>query len=76
MRCYFNLLGDSDTILDTDGIEVEDIAQARAQALKAIEELRDDEDMLPDDWQGWRLEVVDDSGEILFSIGLGRTNIH
>ncbi|MBM6595173.1 DUF6894 family protein [Microvirga pudoricolor] len=76
MRCYFNLLSGSDTIKDTDGIEVDDVEEARAQAMKAVEELREDDDMSNEDWQGWRLEVVDEDGGILFTIPLGRSFIH
>jgi hypothetical protein len=76
MRCYFNLLSASDIIRDTDGIEVDDLEEARAQALRAVEELREDNNVTNDDWQGWRLEVVDENGTLLFAISLGRTFIH
>jgi hypothetical protein len=76
MRCYFNLLSASDMIKDTDGIEVDDVEEARAQALKAVEELREDDATANEDWQGWRLEVVDEEGSILFTVALGRNFIH
>ncbi|MET0744954.1 MAG: hypothetical protein ABWY78_16400 [Microvirga sp.] len=76
MRCYFNLLNASDVIKDTDGIEVDDVEEARAQAMRAVEELREDDDLANDDWQGWQLEVVDDTGAILFTIPLGRGFMH
>jgi hypothetical protein len=71
MRCYFNLVNGSERINDQDGIEVRDIEQARIQALKAISELREEDDATSSDWANWSLEVTDSFGNILFSINLG-----
>ena len=71
MRCYFNLINGTDRIVDTDGIEVRDLDQARAQAMKAIQELREEDDAEPGDWLDWTLEATDSSGVVLFSIPLG-----
>ncbi|WP_442000444.1 DUF6894 family protein [Microvirga sp. 2TAF3] len=70
MRCYFNLVDGYEKILDQDGIEVLDLEQARVQALKAIEELLEEDDAAAEDWRNWVLEVTDGSGTILFSIPL------
>lgn len=70
MRCYFNLVSDDETILDDEGVEVRDLDQARAQALKAIAELRAEADDEMIDWNRWRLDATDPSGQILFSIRL------
>jgi hypothetical protein len=72
MRCYFHLINGPDIIRDTDGIEVDDVEEARTQALKAIQELRSNQEMADEDWQGWQLDVVDESGMLLFSVNLGR----
>ncbi|MBZ6078368.1 DUF6894 family protein [Microvirga puerhi] len=70
MRCYFNLVDGHARILDHDGIEVLDLDQARVQALKAIEELLEEDGEMADDWRNWTLEVTNESGTILFSIPL------
>jgi hypothetical protein len=70
MRCYFNLISDDETILDDEGVEVRDLDQAWAQALKAIAELRGEADGELIEWDRWRLEAVDPSGNVLFSIKL------
>ena len=57
MRCYFNLVNGTEEIIDDDGIEVSGIEQARAQALKAIAELRQEDNELASEWKNWRLEV-------------------
>lgn len=70
MRCYFNLVDGYEKILDQDGIEVTDLEQARIQAMRAIEELLEEDDALAEDWGNWTLEVTDEAGAILFSIPL------
>lgn len=70
MRCYFNLISDNETMLDDEGIEVRDLDQARAQALKAIAELREEADGDFIEWDRWHLEATDSEGKVLFSIKL------
>lgn len=70
MRCYFNLVRGDDVIADPVGIEVEDIQQARIQALHAINEMREEMGDAIDSWDDWRLEVVDSIGRTLFSVDL------
>ena len=70
MRCYFNLVNGTEEIIDDDGIEVSGIDQARTQAMKAIAELRHEDNTVASEWKNWRLEVSDDEGEVLFSISL------
>lgn len=69
MRCYFNLLNGGETILDKDGLEVTDLNEARSEVLKAIKEVRA-ETKIANDWQGWRMDVVDEAGSVLLSIPL------
>jgi hypothetical protein len=71
MRCYFNLVNGHEKILDQDGIEVRNLEQAYTQALKAVEELRAEDDTSASDWADWSLEVTDSSGTVLFLINLG-----
>ena len=57
MRCYFHLVNCHETILDDTGIEVSDLEVAKAEARKAIAELRQEDDETGEDWSGWRLHL-------------------
>jgi hypothetical protein len=70
MQCYFHLVSGDDAILDDTGVEVTDLEAAEAEALRAIQELREEDSGADEDWQGWQLNVTDRSGHLLFSIPL------
>ncbi|PVE24160.1 hypothetical protein DC522_11760 [Microvirga sp. KLBC 81] len=70
MRCYFHLVNSHETIPDDVGIEVTDLTTAKDHALQAIEDIREEAIQLGASWQGWRLDIVDPSGNILLSIPL------
>ena len=70
MRYFFHLVGADGSILDEDGVEVADMGQLHAQAVKAVEELRSSDPSAARDWTGWRLEVTDTSGAVLHTINL------
>ena len=70
MRCYFHLVNGAETLLDDTGVEVADLETAKAQARKAISELRQDTDEANEDWDGWRLDIVCPEGTLLHSIPL------
>jgi hypothetical protein len=42
MRCYFHLVNGPESIPDDAGVEVPDVQTAQREALKAIQELRDE----------------------------------
>ena len=67
MRCYFNR---AETIVDSEGVEVADLNEARGLALEAIAEMIQHNGGEIKDWHGWRLEAVDASGTVLFTIRL------
>ena len=67
MRCYFNLV---ETIVDSEGVEVADLNEARGLVLEAVAEMTQARAGEITAWRGWRLEAVDASGEILFTIRL------
>ena len=73
MRFYFNLVCDEEMMIDDEGVEVRDIEHARVQALKAIAELRQEAGSALDEWSGWRLEVMNEAGEIMFALHLNQT---
>jgi hypothetical protein len=70
VRYFFNLTNGQEAIRDDEGIEVSDVQAALGSAMEAIEELRAADPSYSQDWQGWRLEVVDSSGRVLQSLPL------
>jgi len=70
MRCYFHLVNCHETILDDTGIEVSDLEIAKAEARKAIAELRQEDDEASENWSGWRLDIVCPEGNLLHSLNL------
>lgn len=70
MRCYFHLVNCHDAILDDTGVEVTGLEMVEAEALKAIRELREEDDGADEAWQGWLLNVADASGDVILSIPL------
>jgi hypothetical protein len=70
MRCYFHVVNGHEMIPDDTGIEISDIDMMQAVALEAIRELRQEAGNDVEDWQGWRLNVVDPQENILLSIRL------
>jgi uncharacterized protein DUF6894 len=69
-RYYFNLTDGHDVIPDEIGIEVSDDRAAMIQAFEAVEELRREVDASPDEWEGWRLNIMDGSGRLIHSLAL------
>lgn len=70
-RFYFNLTNGADVVRDEDGIEHVSMDAALIQAMRAIEELRAQDPLAAEDWQGWSLEIVDASGRTVRSLPLG-----
>ena len=69
-RYYFNLTDGHNVIPDEIGIEVSDDRAALIQAFEAVEELRGETDTSPDEWAGWRLNIMDGSGRLVHSLAL------
>ena len=73
MRCYFHLVNSHEEILDDGGVEVSDLAHAKAQAVLAIDSLRDEAIKAGASWHGWRLDIADPSGRVWASLTLEPT---
>jgi hypothetical protein len=73
MRYYFSLANGSDAMPDDDGIEITDPGRAYLEASIAIEELRSENPTDARDWEGWRLNVTDSAGDLVFSMSLRET---
>jgi hypothetical protein len=68
MRLYFHLVSDFAEIPDTNGLEVEEIGDVRQQILKVLEEIGEERPDLLEESRGWRMNVADGSGRVLFSL--------
>ena len=75
-RYYFNLTNGEAMIRDDEGVEVSSIQAAMVAALEAAAELRAQDPMDLDEWQGWRLEIVDAAGRAVQSIQLDARSAH
>ena len=71
MRCFFNVVGSTRTVVDHVGVEVVDLNEAGQQALTVAEELRREEPDIVYGWNDWHLEIVDDRGNLLLIVDLG-----
>ena len=70
MQCHFNLADAHQTLFDEEGVEVEDVDQARTLAIEvALDLIRTGEAQIAD-WRGWRLEATDALGAVLFTLRL------
>lgn len=72
-RYHFHI-HDGRTILDTDGLELADAAQARRMAIRLSGQYFEDEADLIALGEEWRMEVTDGQGLILFRLDFVVTN--
>ena len=72
MRCYFNLVEAHQTIVDDEGIEVDDLDEACVLALDTAVAMIQEGEVRIEDWRGWKLKAADASGATLFVIRLDR----
>ena len=75
-RYYFNLTDGDVIIRDEEGVEASSIQAAVMSAVEAVEELRAQDLSNSDEWQGWRLEIVDASGQAVQAIPLDALSAH
>ena len=71
MRLYFHLVGDAGALWDRTGIEVADVGRALAEALRAVEEIRQQGPTAAEAWWGWTLNITDASGWTRLLVELG-----
>jgi hypothetical protein len=69
-RYYFHLTNDEALIRDEEGTEVSSMQSALISAMEMIEELRAENPSEADEWQGWRLEIVDAYGRTVYTMPL------
>ena len=75
-RYYFNLTDGNTMIHDEEGITASGIQAAVFSAMEAVEELRAQDPLNSDEWQGWWLEIVDDLGRAVQTIPLDVLSAH
>jgi hypothetical protein len=75
-RYYFNLTDGNSMIRDEEGIEASSVQAAVVAAMEAVEELRAQDPLKSDEWQGWQLEIVDASGQAVQTIPLDALSAH
>jgi hypothetical protein len=61
---YFHCASSAQVMLDKQGIDVEDLAEAHQRAQQIVRKFISSEG--PDDWRSWTLHVTDDQGEEIF----------
>jgi hypothetical protein len=69
-RYYFNLTDGNRIICDDEGLQLADINTVVDYAIKAIEELRAEAPSPSDEWLGWRMEITNGTGEVVWMIPL------
>ena len=69
-RYYFNLTDGNQIICDDEGLQLADINAAVGYATKAIEELRAEAPSPSEEWLGWRMEITNGTGEVVWVIPL------
>ena len=67
MRIYFHPRRAHEVMLDREGVEVSGWQEARAQALRAVEELGQHDAAC---WSGWTLVCRNATGHVLFTLDL------
>ena len=75
-RYYFNLTDGDNMIRDEEGITASSLQAAVVSAMEAVEELRAQDPLNSDEWQGWQLEIVDASGQAVLVIPLDVLSAH
>jgi hypothetical protein len=69
-RFYFNLTNGENVICDDVGTLVPDVYAALTYALEVMEELRTEDPSVEADWLDWRVEITDQTGQVLESLSL------
>ena len=67
IRLFFHLKDKHHAIPDDEGVIVVDLRDARVQVLQALEEFRHQS---AQDWSGWTLVAVDETGTVVFTVNL------
>ena len=72
MHLYFDLRNHQYTLPDVYGVEVAGLGEAQQVALEMIRTLRAEDPAAAQDWSGWQISVVDETGAVVFTLDLDR----
>jgi hypothetical protein len=67
-RYFFNLTNGVRTVVDADGVQLEDEEAMRLEALEMVVDLRKEAHTTYADWSGWRVIVHDENGCECFEV--------
>ena len=67
-RYFFNLTNGIRTVVDADGVQLEDEEAVRLEALEMVADLREELHITGTDWSGWRVIVRDENGCECFKV--------
>ena len=67
-RYFFNLTNGIRTVVDADGVQLEDEEAVRLEALEMVADLREESHITGTDWSGWRVIVRDENGCECFEV--------
>jgi hypothetical protein len=70
MRCYFHFVNGREAVQYDTAVEVSDVGKMQRLAQHVIHKLRVEADRVNEEWRGWRLNVVHESGSVLLSMSL------
>jgi hypothetical protein len=69
-RYFFHLKADTGTVVDNEGLFLNDIDRARSGILQIVDEILSEQDFDQVDICGQSLEIADETGETVLSIDL------
>jgi hypothetical protein len=69
-RFFFTLVNNGDVIPDEEGVVTSDAQTALDSAMEVIRELQAEDPSAADEWQGWRLEITGEAGQVIGSLAL------
>ena len=69
-RYFFHLKADTGTVVDDEGLFLNDIDRARSGILQIVDEILSERDFEQVDICGQSLEIADETGETVLSIDL------
>jgi hypothetical protein len=67
-RYFFNLTNGIRTVVDADGVQLEDEEAVRLEALEMVADLREESHITGTDWSGWCVIVRDENGCECFEV--------
>ncbi len=73
MRYYFHLASSQQIILDTSGVVISHPATVQSTVRRLIHKVQHEADQITTNWQGWRIDVEDSSGNVVLSVPLDTT---